>query len=135
MQSFTPQQRSKLLANRNVKDVTEKTVSFNIDFKIKAVHDFLNGKSPTQIFEEAAIPLNFFKSDYCRLCLKKWVSKFEKDGEEGIRADGRGSGGGRPKKERLQDLSYDELLALVEIHKEALDEVKKQNALARKKKR
>lgn len=136
MSTFTPKQRSKLLANRNVKEVTEKTVSFEPAFKIKAVHKYRDGISPDLIFEEAGIPLEYFKDDYCRNCVKKWVKKFNEGGEEGLHEDNRGSGnGGRPKKERLEDLTYDELLALVEIQKEALEEVKKQNALARKKKR
>jgi hypothetical protein len=63
------------------------------------------------------------------------VKKFDEGGEESLKEDNRGiRSTGRPKKERLEDLTYDELLALVEIHQEALEEVKKQNALARKKK-
>lgn len=135
MHAFTPKQRSKLLANRNVLNASEKTVSYTSDFKILAVKQFLSGISPNQIFKEAKIPLDFFKEDYARYCLKKWVKKFEIGGEDALKSDGRGLGSpGRPKKERLEELSYDELLALVEIQKEALEEVKKQNALARKKK-
>ena len=135
MSTFSLKQRSKLLANRNVKDVTEKSISFKPTFKIKAVHQYRAGLSPNSIFEEAGIPLELFKDDYCRNCLKKWVKKFDEDGEESFYKDNRGSGSlGRPKKENLEDLTYDELLALVEIQQEALDEVRKQNALARKKK-
>jgi hypothetical protein len=65
MHAFTPQQRSKLLANRNVQDVSEKSVSFNPVFKIKAVHQYLAGAPPDQIFLDAGIPINFFKEDYC----------------------------------------------------------------------
>ena len=136
MHAFTPQQRSKLLANRCVRDVTEKTVSFNPEFKIKAVQRYLEGVSPNQIFQDANIPLDYFKQDYPKYCLKKWIKKYKLRGEDALKEDGRGTGStGRPKQERLEDLTYDELLALVEIQQEALEEVKKQNALARKKKR
>ena len=135
MSTFPPKQRSKLLANPNVRNVTEKTISFTPTFKIKAVHQYLDGINPNSIFEKAGIPLEYFKDDYCRNCLKKWIKKFKEQGEESLKVDNRGAGGtGRPKNERLEDLTYDELLALVEIHKEALEKVKKQNALARKKK-
>lgn len=135
MHAFTPKQRSKLLANRNIREVTEKTVSFRSEFKIQAIHQYFDGKSPDQIFTEAQIPLDYFLDDYARNCIKKWVKKFEEGGEDSIKEDGRGSGSsGRPKKESLEELTYDELLALVEIQQEALDEVRKQNALARKKK-
>lgn len=136
MHAFTPNQRSKLLANRNVREVTEKTVSFTSAFKIKAVHDYLEGMSPDEIFNKAGIPLDFFKPDYCKLCLKKWILKFKTGGDDALKEDRRGlASTGRPKKVRPEDLTYDELLALVEIQQEALEEVKKQNALARKKKR
>ena len=134
MQSFTPKQRSKLLANRNVQDVTEKTISFLPEFKIKSVRMYLDGSSPEQIFENAGFPLDFFKEDYFRLCIKRWLKKFNEEGEDSLRIDERGKGStGRPKEERLQDLTYDELLALVEIQKGALDELRKQKALEKKK--
>lgn len=132
MQRFTPSQRSKLLANRNVRDVTEKSVNFTPDFKIKAVRLYLDGSSPDAIFGSAGIPISFFKEDYCKYCLKRWLKKYKDEGEEGLREDNRGRSG-RPVAEKLNELTYEELLALVEIHREALEEVKKQNALARKK--
>lgn len=136
MHAFTPKQRSLLLANRSVLNVTEKSVTYTPDFKIKAVQQFLSGTAPDLIFHESKIPLEFFKEDYARSCLKRWVKKFEFGGEDALRDDGRGTESkGRPREERFEDLTYDELLALVEIQKEALKEVKKQNALARKKKR
>lgn len=134
MHALTPYQQSKLLANRNVLDVSEKSVSFTPAFKIKAVHQVIKGVPPEQIFLDAGISIQFFKKDYCRFCLKRWVKKFQDEGEESLHEDGRGATG-RPKKERPKDLTYDELLSLVEIQKEALQELKKQNALERKKKR
>lgn len=134
MQTFTPQQRSKLLANRNVKDVSEKTISFTPDFKIKSVRQYLDGTSPDQIFKNAGLSLEFFKEGYARNSMKKWVKKFKNEGEDSLRIDERGKGStGRPKEERLEDLTYDELLALVEIQKGALEELRKQRALAKKK--
>lgn len=134
MQSFSPKQRSKLLANRNVQDVTEKTISFLPEFKIKSVHQYLDGLSPDQIFENAGLPLDYFKEGFARNCIKRWLKKFKEEGEDSLRIDERGKGStGRPKEERLEDLSYDELLALVEIQKGALDELRKQRALAKKK--
>ncbi len=134
MHALTPYQQSKLLANRNVLEVSEKSVTFTSEFKIQAVHKYLDGASPDETFLAAGIPIHFFKEKYCRLCLKRWVQKYRTLGEASLKEDGRGSTG-RPKKERPEDLTYDELLSLVEIQKEALEELKKQNALERKKKR
>lgn len=134
MQRFTPHQRSKLLANRNVQDVTEKSISFLPDFKIKSVHLYLAGTHPDEIFKDAGFNIDFFKEDYCRQCIKRWVKKFNDDGEDSLRVDERGvSSTGRPREERLEDLTYDELLALVEIQKGALEELRKQKALEKKK--
>lgn len=136
MHAFTPKQRSRLLANRNVQAASEKTVTFTPDFKIKAVHLYKEGTSPDQIFEDAGIPLEYFQDDYCRSCIKRWLEKFNSEGEDSLRFDERGRGAtGRPPEDSLEDLTYDELLALVEIQQEALDDVRKQNALARKKKK
>ena len=134
MHALTPSQQSQLLANRSVQEVTEKSVSFTSAFKIKAVQQYLDGGLPNQIFLSTGIPIHFFKENYARFCIKRWVQKFRINGEESLREDGRGNSG-RPKKERPEDLTYDELLALVEIQREALEEVKKQNALERKKRR
>jgi transposase len=134
MHSFTPKQRFKLLNNRNVQDVTDKTISFVPEFKIKSVLQYLDGISPDQIFENAGFALEFFKEDYARQCIKRWLKKYKEEGENSLRTDERGKGStGRPKEERLEDLSYDELLALVEIQKEALSELRKQKALEKKK--
>jgi transposase len=134
MHRFTPHQRSKLLANRNVQDATEKTVTFVPDFKISAVKQYLEGTHPNQIFEKAGLPLEFFEEYYFRFCLKRWVKKFKEKGEDSLRSDDRGkNSSGRPKEERLEDLTYDELLALVEIQRGALEELRKQKALAKKK--
>lgn len=134
MHTFSPQQRSKLLANRNVKNVNDKTISFTSEFKIKAVNQYLSGSAADDIFTESGIPLDYFKAGYARYCLKKWVKKFKNEGEDSLRVDARGKASlGRPKEERLEDLTYEELLALVEIQKEALDELRKQRALAKKK--
>lgn len=136
MHAFTPKQRSKLLSNRNVQAATEKTVIFRPDFKIKAVHLYLEGVSPDQIFEDEGIPLDYFQDDYCRSCIKRWLEKLNTDGEDALRSDERGRGAtGRPPEENLEDLTYDELLSLVEIQQEALNDIRKQNALARKKKK
>ncbi len=136
MHAFTPKQRSKLLSNRNVQAATEKTVIFRPDFKIKAVHLYLEGVSPDKIFEDEGIPLDYFQDDYCRSCIKRWLEKLNTEGEDALRSDERGRGAtGRPPEENLEDLTYDELLSLVEIQQEALNDIRKQNALARKKKK
>ena len=101
MHILSPPQRSKLLANRNVLKITEKHIVFTPGFKLKAVELFLEGISAQQIFIDAQIPIEYFKHDYCKYCLKKWVAKYNSSGAAAFLEDGRGSGGGRPKNENL----------------------------------
>lgn len=133
MHAFTSQQRSRLLANKNVHEITEKNLYFTPAFKLKAVKQYLAGKQPNQIFFEADIPIEYFKPHYCRCCIKKWFKKFKTEGEDSLLIDKRGQGStGRPKV-KFEKLTYDELLALVEIQKGALEELKKKKALVKKK--
>lgn len=136
MHDLNPKQRSILLANRNVLNATEKSVTFDPEFKIKAVHQYRQGMSPDQIFEDAGIPIEYFKEDYCRFCLKRWVQKWEEGGDTALMDDGRGSGSlGRPKTESLEDLTHEELIALVEIQKGYIEILKKKKALGKGKKK
>ncbi len=55
MYALMPCQHSKLLANRNVLDVSEKSVSFTPAFKIKAIHQVIKGVPQEHIFLDAEI--------------------------------------------------------------------------------
>lgn len=133
MQELSSYQKRKLLENPNVEKITEKFVSFTPDFKSLAVKKYLNGENANEIFLQAKIPIHFFKSDYCRSCLKRWKKKFQQDGASSFSDEKRGSSKvGRPKKENLDDLSYEELQAIIEIQKGVITELKKKKALAKK---
>lgn len=134
MHALSEHQKSELLANPNVKEITDKSIVYTSAFKTKAVELYLAGQNPNKIFSNANIPIDYFKRDYCRCCIKRWVIKYKSDGKESLAEDLRGvHSTGRPKNENLNDLSYDELLALVEIQKGVIEELKKKKALAKKK--
>lgn len=134
MQSLTETQRRKLEKNPNVKRVTAKSVEYTGKFKVEAVEQYLEGRSPEAIFSAAKLPAEYFPQDYFRYCLKRWKKKYEEQGAESLFEDGRGRmATGRPKSETLEDLSYDELMSLVEIQREVIAELKKRRALAKKK--
>ena len=107
---------------------------FKSRFKVTSVEAYLDGHSPVEIFEKAKINLTFFKPLYAQFCLKKWKKKYVEDGKESFYFEKRGSGnGGRPKKENLDKLTYEELQVIVEIQRGVIDELKKKRALAKKK--
>lgn len=134
MHHLTDYQRRKLLENPSVEKVTDKHVVFTAKFKIQAVEKYLNGISPDEIFKVNSINLNFFKKNYAQYCLKKWKKKYLEQGKESFSIEMRGSGtSGRPKAENLEKLTYDELLAIIEIQKGVIEDIKKKKALAKKK--
>jgi transposase len=134
MHNLSDYQRRKLLKNPKVEKITEKHVVFTSKFKIKSVEKFLDGHSATDIFVNANINLDFFKPNYAQYCLKKWKKKYLDEGKEAFLIEKRGSGSsGRPKKENLDELTYQELQAIVEVQRGVIEELKKKRALAKKK--
>jgi hypothetical protein len=134
MHHLTDYQRRKLLENPNVQKITDKHVVFSAKFKVKSVEKYLKGFSPDEIFKQESINLNFFKINYAQYCIKKWKKKYLEQGKEAFEVEKRGSGStGRPKSENLEKLTYDELLAIIEIQKGVIEDIKKKKALATKK--
>lgn len=134
MQNLTDKQKRVLLENSNVEKITEKHVVYTSKFKIHALEAYLRGQSPNQIFLDAGIDPDFFVTKYCQSCLKRWKKKYQESGIESLKEDKRGSGStGRPKDESLNELTYEELLTVVEIQREVITDLKKRNALAKKK--
>ena len=56
--------------NPNVFRVTEQTITYHPNFKIKAVREYLKGKSPSQIFVERGFNLDVIG----KACLEKIIS-------------------------------------------------------------
>tara|TARA_Y100001960_G_scaffold209226_1_gene218521 strand:+ start:290 stop:700 length:411 start_codon:yes stop_codon:yes gene_type:complete len=136
MQDLSDKQKRVLLKNPNVEKITDKHVVYTSKFKVKAVEAYLNGKSSNQIFSDAGIDPNFFITKYCQSCLKRWKKKYFEDGKKSFKKESRGSGStGRPKKEDPDDLTIEELRALVEIQQDLIYHLKKKKALTKKTKR
>ncbi len=136
MQNLSDKQKRVLLKNSNVEKITEKHVVYTSSFKISAVEAYLKGESPNQIFIDAGLDPSFFVTKYCQSCLKRWKKKYQKDGKKSFKLDARGSGStGRPKKDNPDDLTIEELRALVEIQQDLIDHLKKKKALTKKTKR
>jgi len=134
MHKLSKSQKKNLLKNPNVERLTDSFVVFSAKFKVMAVEAFLNGQDPDQIFLALKVPINFFKPDYPRLCIKRWRKKYEQSGPEALSLDLRKSGkSGRPRKENLDDSTYEELQAIIEIQRGVIEELKKKKALAKKK--
>ena len=95
--TFTEAQIQLLESNPNIKCVTEFTISYDPDFKLKAVLENRKGKSPIQIFVEHEFNIEIIGSMTPKRCLERWRKSYDKHGEMGLLLEGRGKGNpGRP---------------------------------------
>lgn len=86
----------------NVDHVSERSISYTPDFKIRAVKENFNGKGPVQIFIEHGFDLQMIGSEKPKQCLKRWRKSFKQFGEDGFLTERRGKGTtGRPSSKQL----------------------------------
>lgn len=91
-----------LESNPNVDHVSERSISYTPDFKIRAVKENSNGKGPVQIFIEHGFDLQVIGSEKPNQCLKRWRKTFNQFGEDGFLTERRGKGStGRPSSKQL----------------------------------
>ena len=101
-----------LSENPNVMKVSDRSISYQPDFKVKAVKENLAGKTPIQIFIDNGFNLQIIGSDKPSSCLKRWRNIYQKYGEHGLRNERRGvASTGRP---ITRDLSVEEKLKRAE---------------------
>lgn len=99
---YTDFQIKELEKNSNILSASDRSISYSPEFKIKAVHEYKQGKSPSQIFIEHGFNLEIIGSKQPRRCLQRWRDTFERFGEEGFLTERRGKGGtGRPSTKAL----------------------------------
>jgi transposase len=99
---FNEIQMKLLESNPNVDHVSERSISYTHDFKIKAMKENLNGKGPSQIFIEHGFDLQVIGPKKPQQCLKRWRKTFNEFGEEGFLTERRGKGStGRPSSKQL----------------------------------
>jgi transposase len=99
---FTEYQIKELEKNPNVLRVSERAISYNSDFKVKAVMEYKSGKIPSQIFIENGFNLEVIGKNQPKRCLQRWRETYEKSGELGLRSERRGkASSGRPSSKEL----------------------------------
>ena len=100
---FNSEEQAGLALNPNVLKVSEKSITYKSEFKIRAVQqNLIEGKSPSQIFVEAGFDLEVIGRENPKRCLERWKKVFNKRGEDGLKCDRRGkSATGRPLEREL----------------------------------
>lgn len=96
---FTRVQIKEISKNPNVAKCSEKSITFNKEFKIDAVKKYnKQGMGPTEIFRQSGIDLNVIGRNIPKECLKRWNKAYRLKGEAGLsEVRGKNGKGGRSK--------------------------------------
>jgi transposase len=130
---FNAFQMKQLEANPNVSKVSERSLTYHPDFKLKATQDNLKGKEPMQIFLENGFNLTIIGKDKPKQCLKRWRKIYEQFGEDGFYTERRGKAStGRPSsKPMTPEVELKKAQARIAFLEAELDFLKKLDELER----
>lgn len=99
---YTEYQIKELEKNPNILSTSDRSISYNPEFKIQAIKEYRLGKSPSQIFIEHGFNLDIIDKRQPKECLRRWKEIFDKFGEDGFLTERRGKGStGRPSSKPL----------------------------------
>jgi hypothetical protein len=101
---FTDEQVEKLSKNPNVKNISNKSITYQESFKEHYIEAYKKGKTAREIFNEAGFDLEILGTDRVDSSGKRWRAQSKR--LEGLR-DTRKGGSGRP---RTKDLTKDEMI-------------------------
>jgi len=101
---FTDWQILELKNNPNVKKVSNKSITYHIDFKERFIQEHHRGKLPRQIFTEAGFDLSYMGSKRVSQASYRWYKQSLR--AEGLK-DTRKGNSGRP---QTRNLSKDEII-------------------------
>jgi hypothetical protein len=97
---FTKEEIEILLKNENVGRCSEKSITYDKDFKVRAVRQYSEGKSSREIFTNAGFDICVIGKCTPKGCLRDWNKVYQTKGIKGLKKETRGKMG-RPKK--IQD--------------------------------
>ena len=113
---FTSKQIEELRKNPNVKNVSDKAITYQDHFKEHFINEVNKGKLPRVIFEEAGFDVSYLGNRYTKAA-SRW--KQQANRLEGLK-DTRKGASGRP---RTKDLSQEEI---IERQKAEIDYLKQE---------
>lgn len=130
---FSEVEQQILMRNPNVKKVSSKSITYSPDFKIHAVKESLNGKTPMMIFIEAGFNLEMIGRQKPKSCLLRWRKTYMSFGEAGLLRETRGKvSTGRPRSSSMTDAEkLKKAEAKIKYLEAELDFIKKLDELER----
>ncbi|SDJ51793.1 hypothetical protein SAMN04490247_2195 [Salimicrobium halophilum] len=109
---FTEAQRKELETNPNVIKVSDRSITYAPEFKVQAVKENEEGKSPYHIFVDHGFDMALIGSKKPKQCVRRWRETFKKYGEDGFYTERRGKGSTR--RPSSKDLSSEDQLKKAE---------------------
>ena len=102
---WTEVQIKELLANKNVENCSDRSITYNKEFKVWAVNKYYeDGYSPRMIFEEAGFDISIVGEDTPGFSLQRWRKEYQTKGIDSLKLERRGQGNrGRRKIKELND--------------------------------
>lgn len=94
---FSPKEIATIEGIEAVSKCGEKAITYTKEFKLKALKQYEEGMSPTEIFREAGFDIKMIGEKIPRKSLGRWREIYRRKGLVGIQTDTRGRTG-RPKK-------------------------------------
>ena len=88
---FNEHQIRQLELNPNVESVSDRSIQYTGDFKVRAVLENQEGKGPSQIFEEAGFDLTVIGRVKAKSALERWRKTYQTYGTEGLLTERRGN--------------------------------------------
>lgn len=99
---FSDKEIKLLSKNKNVVKVSNKSITYNFEFKKKFIEEQKTGKLPRLIFEEAGFNVEVLGKRRIETAGNRWRKAFKENGELGLK-DSRKPGSGRPLERVLSD--------------------------------
>lgn len=123
--TFTQSEIKQLSANKYVKSVSEKGITYTDEFKHIFIAEKEKGKFLRNIFEECGFDVNVLGEERIKSASKRWQKAYKKNGITGLK-DTRSENSGRP---RERELSLEEKNARLEAQ---INLLKAENELLKK---
>lgn len=123
--TFTEKEIKQLLANKYVKSVSSKGITYTDEFKHIFFAEKEKGKFSSKIFKECGFDVDTLGTDRIKSVSKRWRTAYSKNGIDGLR-DTRADNSGRP---RDRELTLEEKNARLEAQ---INLLKAENELLKK---
>lgn len=100
---FNEEQIVALRNNNNVSNCSSKSISYSSKFKVEAVKQHSEGIGSREIFRIAGFDIKVIGKNKPKQCLVRWNRIYRLKGEDGLKTEARGRGGGRFKTKGLSE--------------------------------